>query len=102
MDNVERLIQMYKINFSVYSSFLSFVASFQLINSPKYTMIFFMISSMGLYYNHNVSEPFGLELRTNMNINALKIVQLELLYSTFLSFIASFHHIISPKCSELF
>jgi hypothetical protein len=102
MDNVERLTQMYKNNISVYSSFLSFVASFQLINSPEYTMIFFMISSMGLYYNHCVPEPFGLKLRTNKNTNALKTVHLELLNSSFLSFIASLHHIISPKCSELF
>jgi hypothetical protein len=65
-------------------------------------MIFFMISSMRLYYNHSVSEPFGLELRTNMNINALKTVHPELLNSSFLSFIASLHHIISPKCSKLF
>jgi hypothetical protein len=102
MDNIERLIQMYKNNISVYSSFLSFIASFQLINSPKYAMIFFMISSMGLYRNHCVLEPFGHELCTNMNTNALKNVHLELLYSSFQSFIASFHHIKSPKCSMIF
>jgi hypothetical protein len=39
-DNVERLTQVYKNNISVYSTFLLFVASFQLIKSPKYKNIF--------------------------------------------------------------
>jgi hypothetical protein len=92
---------MYKNNIIVYSSFQSFVALFQLIKSPKYTMIFFMISSsMGLYYNHCMLEPFGHELHTNMNTDELKTVHLQLLYSRFLSFIASFCHIKSPKCSN--
>jgi hypothetical protein len=102
MDNVERLTQMYKNNISVYWSFQSFVAPFQLIKSPIYTMIFFMISPMCLYYNHCVLDQFRLELRTNMNTNAMKTVHLQLLNSTFQSFIASFGHIKSPKCTKLF
>jgi len=71
MDDIEILIQMYKNNISVYSSFLSFVASLQLIYPPKYTIIFFVIYSTGLYYNHCVLEPFGHELRTDVYTDAL-------------------------------
>jgi hypothetical protein len=61
-----------------------------------------MISSVGLYYNHYVLEPLGYELRTNINTDALKTVHFQLLYSIFLSFIASFCHIKSLKSSTLF
>jgi hypothetical protein len=93
IDNVEGLTQMYKNKFSVYSSSQSFLASFQLIKSQKYTMIFFMISYVGLYYNHPVLEPFGHECRTKMNTNTMKTVLLQLVYSSFLSFGSSFHDI---------
>jgi hypothetical protein len=101
-DSVERLTRMYKNNISVYSRFLSFEASFQLIKSPKYTMIFLMIYSMGLYYNHRVLEPFGHNLCIIMNTNALKTILLELVHSSFLSFVSSFHDIKSSKCTMLF
>jgi hypothetical protein len=84
MDNVKRLTQMYKNNISIYSSFLSSVASFQPIKSQKYTMIFFIMSPVGLYYNHCVLESFGHELRTYMNTNALKTVPFQLVYLCFL------------------
>jgi hypothetical protein len=102
MDNVERLTQMYKYNILVFFEF-SIICSLNSIHkSTIYTMIFFMISSMGLYYYHCVLEQFGLELRTNMNTNALKIVHVQSLYSTYLSFMALFCHIKSPKCTKLF
>jgi hypothetical protein len=100
MDNVKRLTQIYKNNISVYSSFLSFVAKFQLIKSPKYTMIFFMISSLVLYYNHCMIDPLGHELRTNMN-NTLKIILLQLVYSSFLAFLSPFRDNTSPKCTKV-
>jgi hypothetical protein len=65
-------------------------------------MIFFTISSMGLYYNHCVLDPFGHELRTNMNINTLKTVLFHLVYSSFLSFVSTFRDNKSPKCTKLF
>jgi hypothetical protein len=37
-----------------------------------------MMSSMGLYNNYYVLEPFGHKLRTNKNTNSLKTVLLEL------------------------
>jgi hypothetical protein len=57
---------------------------------------------MGLYDNHCVFEPLGHELRTNMNSNVLKTVLLTLVYSCFLSFVASIQHITTPKCTDLF
>jgi hypothetical protein len=102
MDDVKRLTQIYKNNISVSLSFLPFVSSFQPIKSQKNIIIFFMMFSVGLYYNHYVVEPLGHELRTNMNTNALKIVPFQFVYLSFLSFIASLHHTKSPKCSKLF
>jgi hypothetical protein len=93
---------MYKNDILVFSSFLSFADSFQLIMSPKYMKIFFMMSYMVLYYNHCELEPFGHKLGTNMNTNALRTALLELVYSTFLLFVCSFHGIKSPKCTKLF
>jgi hypothetical protein len=61
-----------------------------------------MMYSMGLYDNLCVLEPLGYELRTSMNINALKTVFLMSVYSYFLSFVASIHHIKLPKCANLF
>jgi hypothetical protein len=40
MNDLERLTQMHINNISVYSSFISFVHSFQLTKSSKYTKIF--------------------------------------------------------------
>jgi hypothetical protein len=65
-------------------------------------MIFSMIPSMGLYYNHCVLDPFGHELRTNMNINTLKSIPFQLVYSSFLSFVSTFRDNKSPKCTKLF
>jgi hypothetical protein len=45
-------------------------------------------------------ELLGHELPTNMIINALKTVFLLLVYSSFMSFMVSFHHIESPKCKK--
>jgi len=72
MDNVKKLLQIYKNNISVHSSFQSFVVSFRLIQSPKYTMVLFMICSRGLYYNRSVLESFGHELRSNMNYKRIE------------------------------
>jgi hypothetical protein len=93
---------MYKNGILVYSSFLLYSASFQLIKSPKYTKKKFMMSSRVLYYNNCVLEPFGHKLDINMNTNALRTVLIELVYSSFLSFVSSFHGINSPKCTKLF
>jgi hypothetical protein len=71
-DNVERLHKCIKNSISVYSSFLSFVGSFQLIKSSKYTTMSSMMCSTGLYYEYCMLELFGHELCTNMNTNALK------------------------------
>jgi hypothetical protein len=57
---------------------------------------------MGLYHNIFMLEPLGRKLRTNMKTNALKIVLLMFVYSSFLSSVASFQHIKSPKCTKLF
>jgi hypothetical protein len=48
---------------------------------------------MGLYHKICVMEPLGHELRTKININALKTVFSMLVYSCFLSFVASIHRI---------
>jgi hypothetical protein len=48
---------------------------------------------MGLYDNLTVFKPLGHELHTNMNTNALKPLLLTLVYSYFLSFVASIHQI---------
>jgi hypothetical protein len=61
-----------------------------------------MMSSSGLYYNYCMLVPFGYKLRTNLSTNALKDVLLELVYSSFLSFISSFQDIKSQKCTKLF
>jgi hypothetical protein len=41
----------------VYSSFLSFIVSFQHIKSSKCTKLFSVISPIHLYYNHHIVEP---------------------------------------------
>jgi hypothetical protein len=96
MNSVERLTQMLKNSISVYTSFVSFVVSFQYIKSSKYIEIFWMMSSMDLYYNISVLEPLWYKLRRKMNINALTVL-LSLVYLSFVSFVASFHHVKSPK-----
>jgi hypothetical protein len=57
---------------------------------------------MGLSYNLCVLDPLGHELCTMINTNALTTIHLQLVYSNFLSFEASFHDVKSPKCSNLF
>jgi hypothetical protein len=61
-NNVERLTQMDTSNILVYSSFISSVASFQLIKSPKYIKFFQIMYSMSIYYNHCMIEPLQIEL----------------------------------------
>jgi hypothetical protein len=60
-----------------------------------------MIYSMNLYYNICMLEPLWHELRTKMNTNALKIVFLLLVHSSFLLFVATFQHIKSPKLHKI-
>jgi hypothetical protein len=43
---------------SVYSSFISFVASFQYMKLPKYTKMFWILSHTHLHYNHYDMKPF--------------------------------------------
>jgi hypothetical protein len=76
---------MYKNNISVYSSVLSFITTFQLIKSPKYTQLFKIMHSMGLYDNHCILELLGHELRASMIINALKTLFFLFVYSSFIS-----------------
>jgi hypothetical protein len=57
---------------------------------------------MRLYDDHCVFDPSGHELRTNIKMNALKTVLLMLVYSYFLSFMASIHHIKTSKYTNLF
>jgi hypothetical protein len=58
--------------------------------------------SMDLYDNLTVFKPLGHELHTKMNTNALKPVLLTLVYSYFLSFVASIHQIKKQKSTNLF
>jgi hypothetical protein len=58
--------------------------------------------SMDLYYNFFTLEPLRHELRTNMNTNTLKIILLLFVYSSFLSSVAAFQNVKSPKCTKIF
>jgi hypothetical protein len=58
--------------------------------------------SMKYYYNHCILKPLENELRTRINTNTLKTILLLLVYSYFfLSLMASFQHIKSPKDAQL-
>jgi hypothetical protein len=57
---------------------------------------------MKYYYNHCILKPLENELRVRINTNTLKTILLLLVYSYFLSLMASFQHIKSPKDAQLF
>jgi hypothetical protein len=61
-----------------------------------------MLYFIGLYYNHCVLGPLENELRTKKNTNTLKIILLLLVYSSSLSYLASFHDEKSLKYTKLF
>jgi hypothetical protein len=61
-----------------------------------------MMYSINLYYNICVLEPLWHELGTKMNTNALKIILLLLVHSSFLLFVPSFQHKKSSKYTMLF
>jgi hypothetical protein len=53
--------------------------------------------SLNLHYNPSVLELVGPELCKKMNTNAIKTIYLLLFCSSFLSFVALFEHLNSPK-----
>jgi hypothetical protein len=56
----------------VYSSFVPFIALFQLIKSQKYRKSFSMMSQISLYSIHCVLEPLSHKCRLEINTNVLK------------------------------
>jgi hypothetical protein len=91
--------------YSVYSSFLSFVLAFHHPKLPKFTKLFWTISTISLYYNNNILditfyfETFMTRITFKYNTNTLKRYSV---YSRFAYFEGSFQHIKSPNYKNLF
>jgi hypothetical protein len=92
---------MHKNYILVYSSYVSFIDSYQLVKSPKYRKKYWMMSCMD-YIIFACSGRYDKKLCTKMNTNALETILLKLVYSSFLSFVALFQHVKSLKCIKLF